>query len=796
MQSDDRCSPEDAAAGSPDDRSDEAEAVSSSDGAPAGAGASLENILDQYMEELAAGHEPDQQKYLSVHPDLAEALKGVFRTLDFVETTSRSLNAGRLEKGRFLGEYRIVREIGRGGMGVVYEAIQTSLGRRVALKVLPPAAILSGAAPQRFVREASTAGRLHHTNIVPVYAVGHIDDIRYYAMQYIDGQSLSDHVRALKDAGSRPNTDHLIEVARWGRQVAEALAYAHGQGVVHRDIKPSNLLLDVRGNVWVTDFGLARAHEHTTITMKGDVVGTTRYLAPEHAAGKSERFDERGDVYALGATMYELLAFQPAYDGDSRESVLNQIATNAPHSLRQINRSIPKDLETIVLHCMDREPASRYARAEDVAEDLRRFLAHEPILARRPSILIKANRFGRRHRVQLIWAVVVCVLLVLAGGLLNRMRVQEGMRLLDEAAAAILDEHDMARAQDLLSRAEFFRADQTRLWMYRGLIPLVNLDPKEAQPHLMRVLQSDPDNLEAQYAMVYAYLVAGDDVSAGRWLQRIGEQEPTTALGWLMKGYAVGSAVESLDCFNRALSLDANFMPAIEARARLRCDLLVINGDRSQLEPMLDDYDAWVIFRPNSARAYSHHASGWLHAVAYGKTQPDLGGSLDAWTQHCNEDFEQAIALRLPLDWEVYALQGVFLRYGNRLDEAVAAFEAADATHVSAVGRRHPGILHQLAVTLHADGRVAEAVAANDDAMDIWPESFIPVLHAAVLQAEAGRFDQVNASGRQVISLVEENWITLALCLSVLEGLGQPVQVDAQAALDRMDLAAAGGGRR
>ncbi|MBN1514199.1 MAG: protein kinase, partial [Phycisphaerae bacterium] len=148
---------------------------------------SLETVLDEYLEELAQGGNPDQNRYLREHPSLADALRGIFKTLEFVEATSRSLNAGKLESGQMLGEYRIVREVGRGGMGVVYEAVQTSLHRRVALKVLPPGALLSPNAPERFVREAETAGRLHHTNIVPVHAVGEEQGIRYYVMQYIEG---------------------------------------------------------------------------------------------------------------------------------------------------------------------------------------------------------------------------------------------------------------------------------------------------------------------------------------------------------------------------------------------------------------------------------------------------------------------------------------------------------------------------------------------------------------------------------------------------------------------------------
>ncbi|TWT44876.1 Serine/threonine-protein kinase PrkC [Phycisphaerae bacterium RAS1] len=204
-------------------------------------------MLDRYLREVAAGARPDQESYLRAHPDLAEPLRGVFRTLEFVEATGRCLHSADLERGRTLGDFRILREIGRGGMGVVYEAVQISLKRHVALKVLPASALLSGGAPERFRREAATAARLHHTNIVPVHASGVEDGVEYYAMQYIEGGSLASHLEWLRKSAAPPGRDYFECVARWGMQAAEALAYAHANGAIHRDIKPSNLLLDRRG---------------------------------------------------------------------------------------------------------------------------------------------------------------------------------------------------------------------------------------------------------------------------------------------------------------------------------------------------------------------------------------------------------------------------------------------------------------------------------------------------------------------------------------------------------------------
>jgi serine/threonine protein kinase len=276
------------------------------------------------------------------------------------------------------GDFRIVREIGRGGMGVVYEAFQESLSRHVAVKLLREPADLA-----RFRREAKAAGRLHHTNIVPVHGVGEHGGRHYYVMQYIVGQGLDQALRTTRAAdqsGAGPAIDYR-EVARIALQAAEALAYAHDQGIVHRDIKPANILLDERGTVWITDFGLAYDSADTqTLTHTGDLLGTLRYMAPERFAGRG---DAGVDIYALGATVYELACGRPAYPEADRAALIHQVLHEDPPPPRQLDPRVPRDLETIVLKAMAREPSHRYAIAAEMAADLRRFLEDRPIRARR-----------------------------------------------------------------------------------------------------------------------------------------------------------------------------------------------------------------------------------------------------------------------------------------------------------------------------------------------------------------------------------------------------------------------------
>jgi formylglycine-generating enzyme required for sulfatase activity/predicted Ser/Thr protein kinase len=293
------------------------------------------------------------------------------------------------------GDFRIIREIGRGGMGIVYEAYQGSLNRHVALKFLPEHGDVA-----RFRREARAAGRLHHTNIVPVFGVGQHEGRHYYIMQYIDGRGLDTVFKeraAAADTGGSPGPFDPLEAARIGVQAAEALAYAHAQGVVHRDIKPSNVVVDAAGTVWITDFGLAYGATSTeTLTHTGDFLGTLRYVAPERFSGQG---DHRADIYGLGSTLYELICGKPAFAEADRAALLNRIMHEEPGRPCQLDRSIPRDLETVVLKAMACDPAHRYATAAAMAEDLRRFLEDRPILARRTGVHERLARWCRRNPV-------------------------------------------------------------------------------------------------------------------------------------------------------------------------------------------------------------------------------------------------------------------------------------------------------------------------------------------------------------------------------------------------------------
>jgi outer membrane protein assembly factor BamB len=351
----------------------------------------LAAILDRYMSDLQAGKGPDKDELLAAHPDLASQLEACLGGIEFIHRATGPAT----QEPAILGDFRIIRELGRGGMGVVYEAEQTSLRRHVALKVLRFGVVADEEAMKRFQREAETVARLHHTNIVPIFAVGSEQGVHYYAMQLIAGRSLADVQAESRRAGTLLPAE---EIARWGLQAAEALGHAHQRGVIHRDIKPSNLLLDTDGVVWLTDFGLAKRADEASLTLHGTLMGTPRYMSPEQAASLQQPVDGRTDLYSLGASLYELATGCPLFAPAAAHVVIAQILTEEPARPRQLRPALPRDLETIILTCLAKEPAKRYQSARALASDLLAVIEGRPIQARRAPLLERVGRYVRQRR--------------------------------------------------------------------------------------------------------------------------------------------------------------------------------------------------------------------------------------------------------------------------------------------------------------------------------------------------------------------------------------------------------------
>jgi serine/threonine protein kinase len=310
-----------------------------------------------------------------------------------------------------IGDFQLLRRIGRGGMGVVYEAEQLSLRRKVAVKLLPFSGAFDSTLQQRFQRESQAAARLHHPHIVPVFTVGCERGLHYYVMQLIHGRSIAALIEELRLSQSNSALPNSISdpawfrrVARFGIQAAEGLQYAHEMGIIHRDIKPANLLLDERDELFVSDFGLASTQECVELTVSGHMTGTLRYASPEQVLGKRAGVDRRTDIYSLGATLYELLTLSPPFPSDDRRSLTHDILHTAPLPPRQINPSIPRDLETVILRAMAGEQQDRYASASDLALDLQRFQEGHAVHARRPGSLYHTSLRGKKETWSGLWA--------------------------------------------------------------------------------------------------------------------------------------------------------------------------------------------------------------------------------------------------------------------------------------------------------------------------------------------------------------------------------------------------------
>ncbi len=425
----------------------------------------IEEAYDAFCEAWADGERPDLDAFCEEHAACGPALRPRLEEFLFVaeglEAGSATDSAQRPTPrdepepwlGRELGDFRVIREIGRGGMGVVFEAEQISLNRSVALKVLPAHLTLRAESVERFKREASTASRLRHPGIVEIYSVGEEEETHFFAMELVDGTPLDRIIDDLqqdedfplsgerlmasvsstvlrgtvpsesrgadesqapmeKKSGLFEKRTYIESICRLVHQVADALDYAHQAGVIHRDVKPSNILIRADGSAVLTDFGLAREEGLPSLTVTGDFAGTPHYISPEQALPRGKKVDHRADVYSLGVTFYELLTLKRPFDGKTSQEIFGKIVSKEPQPLRSLNSMIPRDLETVCLAAMEKNPERRYQNAREFADDIERFLNFEPVQARPIGVLTRSFRLVRRNPAYSALIFLVCLVVV------------------------------------------------------------------------------------------------------------------------------------------------------------------------------------------------------------------------------------------------------------------------------------------------------------------------------------------------------------------------------------------------
>ena len=658
------------------------------------------------------------------------AESSTYNTLTSVETLDRVLPA-----------YRVVRQVGHGAMGVVFEAEQKSLGRRVAIKVLPASLALRARTVKRFLREAEAMGRLSHENIVAVHDVGSINNLHYFCMRFVEGPPLD---RVLK-AGPVAISD----VVQIGIDVARALAHAHSRGVLHRDIKPGNLLRD-GDRVVLTDFGLARpldSEETGTMTESGDLVGTPLYMAPEQISGDGDRVDGRADVWGLGVTLYELLTQRPPFSGSNAQGILNSILHKDPPLLRKVRDDVPRELEAVILKCLEKDTARRYSGAAALLEDLIAVQGGRSVSASAPRFYDPLLRWTRRHPVEATVVGVALLVTCVLGIAIQQIRRQMSTTRDDldtaergrEAAEGVRDAA-LAVRNETRVRDELFQA---RLRWAQGKAEGDEEQCIEAEARLIDLLASlttDEETMEEHLDQIAECFT----VLAGWVHQQPGEDERVMEL---LEKYATWDDPDQVDVV-RAATLSG---------LQRYDQALLVHRERARRNPQDP--------RPLADAAQMMHQQG-LSARRKGEVAPffeHLGRSLAAYT------LAMDLAERAP-DEEILVTIYIDLARAladlDRYDEALARLDRAleqDETRVEAKLLRQSALRKKEEAEARGRARLASLASSKTepgstaislkDLSDLIPTA--PTLDARDLES-AGRGLQSIYRGLQTLLRPDE----------------------------------------
>ncbi len=692
--------------------------------------------------------------------------------------------------GTQLGDYLIEKQIGVGGMGVVYQARQLSLNRTVAVKVLPASMRNMPKALARFRREVEAAARLQHDNIVAVHSAGEDAGTAYYSMDFIDGPSLGQILSNLRhdpvpelDTRATPGrstgeSEPSEEIPAWAKHllrpistyesarqpvtnsptpssppanyfdvvatllagVADGLEYAHRKNVVHRDIKPANLLLSEDGRLHISDFGLARTATDPSMTQTGEFVGTPYYMAPEQVAPGASRVDGRTDVYALGATLYEMLTLAKPHPGDSRDQVLSAILHETPLPPRRLNHRVPRDLETICLKALETGSSQRYQSAGEFAADLRRFVEHLPIAARRSGVPTHVMKWCRRHRsmsASLLFAfslIVLATVLAYRAHDLDRKIDQAQQQRDDVTARASQIEKDLLEAQeavdfaqqteqqrvfqealvaamqgdqdavkDALQEAERLQAPDERLHILRAQLAMFSASFQDSLDELHAALKLVPNSVAACSLLAETYARVDQPSLSLKYHRKVKTLEPTSVEDLILKGrmesYLDAEIAEQT--LDSAIRLDRQNIAARLIRGAIRAQRAYDTCDAGHAERALEDLQLASNLLDETPYLLSQFMNAHLTAAA----AYDAGGDVedrDNQLKHAGRIAAKLAAFEN--DYESHRWRAFYFERVGELDKAIEQWQAIDDKTIG-----------YLIMLLYRVARFDDALAACDE---------------------------------------------------------------------------------
>ncbi len=767
----------------------------------------------------------------------------------------------RLADGFRIGDFRIIEELGHGGMGVVYRATQLSLDREVALKVLPSRARQGRTAIQRFRSEARAAARLHHTNIVPVFAHGDDDGHFYYAMDLIEGGSLDQairfrtrllspsnrtliesvgfsgssaaetlHVERPATVGTRqsqgsvasadiPAADSVVGIdvkslhrassdyrhlARLIAEVADALDHAHSQGVIHRDIKPHNLLVGEDQRLHITDFGLARLVDEPTLTASGEVMGTPFYLSPEMIDASVGGVDHRTDIYSLGITFYELLTLRRAVTGETRDQILTGIRTQQPSPPRKHDARIPRDLETICLKAMEKDPKHRYATAAEMAVDLRCFAEGRPILSRRIGLIGRGIKWAKRNKAASYALVTTCVMVLCGAGLAVSVagsRRERAASLIGDAFDQLIykDYHHTDGIASVLEDAEAIGGDASSIALLRamssGCLQGAKTNCGEAIEQIESARAERGDNAELLYALACMYDRDEQELEAIALIKQADAIENISAEAWFLRGLALhwDKQDEAIDSYQQARDLrakDGEFFPqAILQLGRAY-------NQRMYQSRSIDDFaDAQrSLSAVIDSKVYGGYPYYLLSIAERLAGEIYRGSDGTRGDEPAMEHFEKSLQVA---------------RDGQKADPDHASPYSAEAFTLEATGRYNEAIATQTTVMVKSsagedrwcealhyrwrlqywlglfDEAIADVESHRDECKQLAPAYFYEHIYPMLIEAERGNVEKAHEHANAIAKSAPNDALAVIWTATCLRLLG-----DEQAATDHLEASA------